>query len=104
MATAAGGAPATLGQLALCRLAHRHTARFAKFGDQELFGAAAVPVMVFVATQAKDVLDDDVLAADLDLAVTGGAAVELARDAPDQPGLVALVGQAAHAPAFVGQA
>src|SRR5690349_14429062 len=60
--------------------------------------------MVFGAAEAEDVLDDDVLAADLDLAVAGGAAVELARDAADQPGLVALFGDPAQAPAFVWQA
>ena len=39
-------------------------------------------------------------AADLDVAVAAGAAVELARDAADQPGLVALFGEAAQAPAL----
>ena len=43
------------------------------------------------------------LGADLDVAVAAGAAVELAGDAADQPGLVALFGQAAQAPADARQ-
>src|SRR6478735_10524125 len=90
-------------ELRLRRLGGRHSPHVAELADQQLFGAAPVPVMVFGAAEAEDVLDDDVLAADLDLTVTGRAAVELARDAADQPGLIALFGDAAQAPAFVRQ-
>src|SRR3954471_5463542 len=103
MASAAGGPLASPLELRLRRLGCRHLPHVAELADQQLFGAAPVPVMVFGAAEAEDVLDDHVLAADLDLAVTGGAAVELARDAADQPRLVALFGDAAQAPAFIRQ-
>jgi hypothetical protein len=92
---------ATSLELRLGRLSRRYTAHLAQVGDEQFFGAATVPVMVFGTAEAKDVLDDDVLAAYLDLAMAGGAAVELAGDAPDHPGLVPLFGEPAEAPAFV---
>ena len=52
----------------------------------------AVPVVMVGAAEPVDELDDRVLVADLDVAVAAGAAVELARDPADQPGLVALFG------------
>ena len=51
----------------------------AQVGDQQFFGAAPVPVVVFGAAEPQHVLDDGVLGADLDVAVAAGAAVELAR-------------------------
>jgi polyisoprenoid-binding protein YceI len=77
-------------ELRLGRLGRRHAAYLAQVGNEQFFGAATVPVVVFCSTEAEDVLDDDVLAANFDLPITGRAAVELAGDATDQPGLVAL--------------
>ena len=56
------------------------------------------------AAEPAHVLDDGVLVADLDVAVAAGAVVALAGDAADQPGLVALFGQPAQAPAHARQA
>ena len=81
----------------------RHPLQLAQVGDEQFFGAAAVPVVVLGAAEAQHVLDDGVLGADLDVAVATGAAVELLRDAADQPGLVAFVVVAAQAPALAGQ-
>ena len=56
-------------------------------------------MVVVGAAEPAHVLDDRVLVADLDVTVAAGAAVELARDPADQPGLVALFGDALEAPA-----
>jgi hypothetical protein len=61
-----------------------------------------MPVVVIGAPCSADVVDDDVLGPDRDLAMATGAAIELARDAPDQPGLMPLRGEAAKAGAGVG--
>ena len=53
--------------------------------------------MVFGAAEAQDVLDDGVLAADRDVAVAAGTAVELLAEAADQPDLVACIVAAAQA-------
>lgn len=61
-----------------------------------------MPVVVVTSAEAPDVMDDDVVGADLDLAVTAGTAVELARDPANEPRLVTLVGEADEAGAAVG--
>jgi len=63
-----------------------------------------MPVMMIGAACAANVVDDYVIAADRDLAVTSGAAVELAGDRANQPRLVALVGEPAKAGASIGKA
>jgi hypothetical protein len=62
-----------------------------------------MPVVVVGAPEPQHVLDDDVVAADADLAVTARAPVQLLGDATDQPGLVAFGGQAQQRLACVGQ-
>lgn len=91
-------------ELRLGRFRCGDAAQVAELPEQQFFGAATVPVMVFGAAEAKDVLDDDVLRANLDVPVAGRAAVELAGDTADQPGLVALFGDAPQAPAFIRKA
>src|SRR5680860_1416398 len=59
--------------------------------------------MVFGPAQPQHVLDDRVLAADRDVAVAAGAAVQLLTEAADQPELVAFVVVTAQAPALAGQ-
>src|SRR4029453_6062062 len=76
----------------------------AKLREQDLLRAPAMPVVVVGAADAAHVMDDDVVGADLDRAVAPRAPVQLARDVPDQPRLVALVGQPAKAVAGVGEA
>lgn len=53
--------------------------------------------MVLGAPDPVDVLDDDVLGADLDLVMTPRAAVELLRHRADKPRLVTRVGEADEA-------
>ncbi len=62
-----------------------------------------MPVVVVGAAFAQDVLDDHVGLTDLDAPVTAGARVELLGDAADQPGLIALGGEAEQRLASVGQ-
>ena len=75
-APAGGPAAAALEPVAL-RLAGVDPAHAAELADQGLLAAAPMPVMVLGASGPTDVLDDDVIGADLDLAVTPRAAVEL---------------------------
>src|SRR3954453_2832537 len=98
-----GPAPAAGFELALGGLSGGDPVQLAQVGHQNCFGTASVPVMVLGPSGPVHVLDDRVLGADLDLSVTARAAVELAGDAADQPGLVAFVGESAKAPALAGQ-
>src|SRR4051794_22565824 len=104
MAAAPGGIAPPVLQPRLGGFGDRDPLYPVQLSNQELFGAAPMPVVVFGAAEAEHILDDDVIAADLDFAVAGRAAVELAGDGADQPGLVALFGRATQAPAFVRQA
>src|SRR5882724_3303972 len=79
----AGLDAATTLQLRLARLRGRHPLEVAELGDQQLFGAASVPVVMVGAAEPPHVLDDRVLLADRDVAVTAGAVVELAGDTAD---------------------
>src|SRR5215213_11968145 len=86
-------------ELRLAGLRRRHPLEVAELRDEELVGAAAVPVVVVCAAEPADELDDGVLLADRDLAMAAGAAVELAGDAADQVDLVALFVDPGEAPA-----
>ena len=90
-------------ELAALRLVGADAAHAEQLADQDLLGAAAVPVVVLGAAEPAHVLDDDVVGPDRDLAVTAGAAVELLGDRADQPDLVAPVGLAEEAGARVRQ-
>jgi hypothetical protein len=62
-----------------------------------------MPVVMIGTAEPADELDDRVLVADLDVAVAAGAAIELAGDAADEPGLVALFGGSFEAPPHTRQ-
>ena len=103
-AAAAGGAATARLELAALRLAGGDAAEAEELADEDLLGAAAMPVVVLGAADPAHVLDDHVLGADRDLAVAARAAVELLRDRADQPRLIALGGGADEAGAGVGKA
>ncbi len=94
-APALAGRPlAALLELRAPRLTGRDRLQPPQLRHEDLVRAALVPVVVVGATGPEHVLDDHVDVADADAAVAARAGVDLLRDAADQPGLVALGGDA----------
>lgn len=58
----------------------RYAAQIAEFIEKEFLGTATVPVVVFGAAKAFDVLENDMLKADLDCVMAARTVVELLGD------------------------